>query len=228
MDMPADIVIHWADFFRQHGADLALGLWTTLHICAVAVSAGILLGFMVEILSRNHILRRRILRVYIEIFRGTPLLVQLYLLYFGGPAFGLSLEADTAGTVGLALYAGAYFAEIFRAGFLSIPAGHLEAAHSLGISPLRILWRIELPQMAGLIVPPSVNQIITLMKDSAVLSIITVTEMTKQSTRIMNESFIIVEPLCLLALSYWLLSSLAGWAGRCLEIRLTRHRSLKK
>jgi polar amino acid transport system permease protein len=194
-----------------------------VRICLEAIPAGIILGLAVELAGRIGISVRRALRVYVELVRGTPFLVQLYLLYFGGPALGLVLEAENAGRVGLALYAGAYFAEIFRAGFLSIPKGQAEAARSLGFSPWRILRRIELPQMAVFVLPPSVNQVITLIKDSAILSIITVSELTKQATRIMNEHFVIVEPLCLLALGYWTLSSLAGWIGHALEARLGRH-----
>ncbi len=199
------------------------GLWTTVRICALSILLGLMLGLAVE-LVRQYVKALRVpCRIYIETLRGSPILIQLFLLYYAGPSFGLVLEAETAGIVGLTLYGGAYFAEIYRSGFEAIPKGQLEAAQSLGIGPMRTLWRIKLPQMMPMVLPPIVNQMIILVKDSAVLSIITVPELTKETSKIINETFAIAEPLLVLAFLYWLVVEVISRAGRLLEHKLTRH-----
>ena len=209
--------------FTENTIGFLDALVVTIRICAISISCGIVLGLIVELLRQRVRWLRVPLRCYVEVIRGTPLLVQLFLLYYAGPSIGIVLDAEPAGMVGMTIYSGAYFAEIFRAGFESIPVGQLEAASCLGISPNRTLWRIQLPQMACLILPPSVNLIITLLKDSAMLSIITVPELTKYCTRIMNETFVIAEPLFTLAILYWCLSQVVAALGQRLETRLTRH-----
>mgnify|MGYP000936427416 CR=1 len=199
------------------------GLWTTVRLCALSILLGLALGLALE-LGRQHLrLLRLPCRLYIEFFRGSPILIQLFLLYYAGPGIGLVLDPETAGVAGLALYGAAYFAEIYRSGFEAIPPGQIEAAHCLGIGPLRTLLRIKLPQMTALILPPMVNQAIVLIKDSAVLSIITVPELTKATTKIINETFSIAEPLLVLGVLYWLLVAGLSAAGAGLEARLTRH-----
>jgi len=223
METLASFFAGWQSFITENGPDFAAALWVTIRISLFSVVCGIGLGFLAELGRRIFPWLRTPVACYVEFFRGTPLLIQLYLLYYGGPRLGIVLDAEPAGMLGMSLYAAAYFCEIFRAGFDSIPEGQREAAHCLGIRPWRRLWRIELPQMAQIVLPPSVNQIITLIKDSAVLSIITVAELTKTATRIMNISFEIVMPLCLLALLYWFISEAVAMASNRLEARLTRH-----
>lgn len=199
------------------------GLWITIKICSLSILFGLLLGLGLELLRRHVPALRVPIKGYVEALRGSPILIQLFLIYYVGPSFGLLLEPETAGVLGLSLYGAAYFAEIFRGGFDSIPDGQLEAADCLGIGPIRKLWRITLPQMAALVLPPIVNQAIILVKDSAVLSIITVPELTKETSKIINETFAIAEPLLVLALLYWLLVEALSRAGGLLETRLTRH-----
>ena len=223
MDALTTFLARWQSFLIENGPDFGAALWVTIRISLVAIVCGLALGFAAELGRRICPWLRKPVACYVEFFRGTPLLIQLYLLYYGGPRIGIVLDAEPAGMLGMSLYAAAYFCEIFRAGFESIPEGQREAAHCLGIRPWRRLWRIELPQMAQIVLPPAVNQIITLIKDSAVLSIITVAELTKTATRIMNISFEIVMPLCLLALLYWISSeAVAVLCGKA-EARLTRH-----
>ena len=113
---------------------IAAGLATTLGTWAAGVAIGMLIGFVIAVLQLfcgRWV--RGLLRFYIELFRGTPFLVQLFLLYYGGPSVGLTLEPMTAGVLGLGMYGSAYFAEAFRSGFQSVPPGHLEAASCLGL-----------------------------------------------------------------------------------------------
>jgi polar amino acid transport system permease protein len=199
------------------------GLWTTMYICALSIVLGLVLGLAIELVRQELPWMRMPCRLYVEFFRGSPILIQIFLIYYAGPHFGLLLSPVAAGVVGLALYGAAYYAEIFRSGFEAVPKGQIEAAECLGISPSRVLWRIKLPQMAALVLPPLVNQSIILIKDSAVLSVITVPELTKQTSKIINETFTIAEPLLVLALLYWALVEGLSRLGRLLETSMNRH-----
>ncbi|WP_114815293.1 amino acid ABC transporter permease [Paraburkholderia kururiensis] len=201
------------------GAGFAMTLGTWL----AGVAIGIVLGFAIALLQLfcgRWV--RGALRVYIELLRGTPFLVQLFLLYYGGPSFGITLEPLTAGVLGLGVYGSAYFAEVFRAGFRSVPRGHLEAASCLGFTRWQAVWRIQLPQMAVLIVPALVNLIIVLSKETAVLSIVTVPELTFVLTGIGSATFAFVETLLALCVCYLVLVELASRTGQWAEARLAR------
>lgn len=196
----------------------------TVRVCAIAIFLGLILGLGIALLRRVKFGPLGwCCKGYIEIFRGTPILIQLFLLYYVGPNFGLMLGPEQAGITGLTLYGSAYFAEIFRSGLESIPKAQIEAASSLGIGKVRTFRKIIMPQLTALIMPPSINQAITLLKDSAVLSIITVPELTKITTRIINESFATTEPLIILGLLYWTLAETLSYAGSKMEFRLTRY-----
>jgi len=133
------------------------------------------------------------------------------------------LDALTAGVLGLGANGGAYFAEIFRAGFESIPKGQVEAARMLGLTPWQVLTRVKLPQMLVLITPPSVNQVIIIVKETAILSILTVPELTKAAIRMVGETSAIIEPYVALAAAFWLLVEATSRLGRRIERRVARH-----
>lgn len=213
----------WTAFLETYAPLLLSGLWATIRICFLATLLALPLGLGVALLLRNPARALRgLARLYVEVMRGTPILVVLFLLYYGGPSIGLVLEAEPVGIIGLGLYGAGYFAEIFRAGLQSIPQGQREAARMLGIPSWRILVRIELPQMQRLVTPPVINQVIVLIKESAALSIITVPELTKIGAQIANETFAVIEPYLAVALLYWLLIELIALAGHWLE-RKAKH-----
>jgi polar amino acid transport system permease protein len=202
---------------------LAEGFATTIAVWIGGVLIGMAIGFaiaLLQIFCGKWI--RGFLRAYIEIFRGTPFLVQLFVLYYGGPAFGLSLEPLTAGIVGLGLYGSAYFAEAFRSGFTSVPRGHIEAAECLGFTRLQVIMRVQLPQMLVIIVPALTNLIIVLSKETAVLSVVTVPELTFVLTGIGSEKFAFVETLLALCVCYLVLVEVASRAGQWVELRVGR------
>ena len=216
MSFQPDIVLRYAPL-------LLSGLWTTVYICVLATFLAIAAGLAVALLHGLPTRAVRYLcRTYIEVMRGTPILVILFLLYYGGPSIGLTLDAEPVGIIGLGLYGGGYFAEIFRAGFQSIPAGQIEAARMLGIPRTMIVARIQIPQMLTLIIPPSTNQVIILIKESAILSIITVAELTKNTTQMVNETFAVFEPYVAVAILYWLIIEGVAFAGGMLERRYKR------
>ncbi len=209
------------DMIVQYLPLMLSGLWVTTKICALASVIAILagIGLALMLTSRVAVLRWAAL-VYVETIRGLPILVILFLLYYGGPSFHLTLEAEPIGILGLGFYGASYFAEIFRGGFQAIPPGQIEAARMVGMSNASILRRIQLPQMMGLVVPPSVNQIIVLVKESAVLSIITVAELTKNATQMANETFAVIEPYLFIAVLYWVLIEAISRIGILIERRV--------
>lgn len=209
---------------QQYAPDLLSGLRLTTEIwlagSLIALAVGATLGIPLTF-GRPGL--RIAVRCYVEFFRGTPLLVQLFLLYYGGPRIGLTLSAMAAGLIGLGLYGGAYFAELFRAGFSSIPAGQLEAARSFGYSRRDVIRHIILPQALILMLPPSVNLLVIILKDTAILSVLTIPELTFQVTGMTLETFAFVEPYLALAIGYWVLVEVTARLGQAAEHRLTRH-----
>ena len=201
----------------------ALGVTALTWLGGAAVAVA--LGFLVA-LGRRYGPRalNAVLAAYVELIRGTPFLIQLFLLYYGGPFIGLSLDPVPAGLLGLSVYGAAYFSEIFRAGFEAVPLGHVEAAQCLGLTRAQIVRRILIPEMTMLVLPPTVNMVIVLMKETAVLSIITVPELTFTISNIGSANYAFVESLFLLACFYWGLVELCARLGRVAEKRLTRFR----
>jgi polar amino acid transport system permease protein len=181
------------------------------------------LGFALMLLRQLPVKPLRwIIRAYIEVIRGTPFLIQLFLLYSGGPAIGLRLEATTAGILGLGIYGSAYFAEIFRAGYQAVPKGQVEAALSLGMSYGSILRRVIVPAMLVSTIPAIVNMMAILTKETVVLSIITVPELMYEMQTMAAETFATFETILGMALFYWLLVEVVSRLGRRLEARVTR------
>jgi His/Glu/Gln/Arg/opine family amino acid ABC transporter permease subunit len=193
------LVEHWAVFAR--------GFAITLGCCALAIAAGLVLGAVVALgrLSRRSWLRWPA-SVYVEVVRDTPFLVQAFLVYFLLPRWEIRLPATTAGVIALALYAAAGFAEAIRGAILSVARGQVEAARAAGMSHLLTLRRIVAPQMMGYLVPSLTNQFIGIVKESSVLSIITVPELTMASAVVLGQTFAAVEAYSVVALLYWGLS----------------------
>ncbi|ULJ75768.1 amino acid ABC transporter permease [Rhizobium gallicum] len=201
------------------GAGVTIAIWIF-----GTVAAG-LLGFVVAVARRyGGLALDRALGVIVGILRGTPFLIQIFLLYYGGPFIGLSLDPVPAGLLGLSIYGAAYFSEIFRSGFAAVPKGHIEAAECVGLSQAQIIRRILLPEMTMLVLPPFVNMAVILMKETAILSIITVPELTLTVSAIGSQQYAFVESLFLLALFYWALVEITGKVGHLAETKLSRFR----
>jgi len=208
----------------QYAPQLLKGFELTVIVWLAGSLFAVVLGFALGCALRSkHSGLTFPVRCYVEFFRGTPLLVQLFVAYYGGPSIGITLSAFTVGVVGLGLYGAAYFAEIFRAGFASVPAGQIDAARSFGIPVWSRIRRIILPQMLVLSVPPGITLLIILLKDTAILSIVTVPELTFQVTGMTIETFAFVEPFAVLAALYWALTELVSFLGRRTEYRLGRY-----
>lgn len=155
-----------------------------------AMSLALVLGLAVALarISKSRILRG-ITTVYVEVFRGTPLLVQLVYIYFVLPSIGISLEPIVAGIIGLGLNYAAYLSEVFRTSILSVESGQNEAALSLGYTPNKALWRIVIPQSFTVSLGPIGNYFIAMIKDTALTSVIAVMEILKTANSINSQTF---------------------------------------
>ncbi len=199
---------------------LLTGLWTTMWISAAASVLGLFIGLVAGLMkvSRNYTVSM-LAAIYVEIIRGTPLLVQIFIAYFFiGTVF--NLDRNVAGIGALALFAGAYVAEIVRAGIQSIPKGQMEAARSLGMSTPQAMVEIILPQAFKRILPPLSGQFISLIKDSSLVSVIAITDLTKSGREIITSTFATFEIWLVVAAMYLIVTSLLSQFVFYLERRL--------
>jgi His/Glu/Gln/Arg/opine family amino acid ABC transporter permease subunit len=165
---------------------LALGMVVTLKLTLVGGIGGMLLGLLVALLrmSGSKILKSVAIS-YVTLFRGTPLLLQIFFIYFAVPSLiGLTLDSFPAGVLALSLNAGAYFAEIFRAAIESIPKGQMEAARALGMTHWHAMRKIVIPQTYKRLIPPVVNELAALTKDTSLVSAISLSELLYNTQRL--------------------------------------------
>ncbi len=203
---------------RKYIPLLIRGAGVTIGLSFVSMALAVLLGFA---LCLGKLYGSKIIKVlcasYIEIIRGTPLLIQLYLLYYGLPNLGIELNALVAAVLGLGLNYAAYEAEIYRAGLLSINQGQWDAAQSIGMTKKQSLMHIVLPQAFRTILPPSTNDFIALFKDSSLVSIITVVELTKIYNQAATATFRFLELGLMTAALYFAMSYPLSLWSRHLE-----------
>lgn len=212
------------DLFVRYGPDLLRGFGVTILCWLVGSLGGLALGFVLACLYRWGVAPIRwIIHAYVEVIRGTPFMIQLFILYYGGPHFGLLLTPVQAGILSFIVYGSPYFAEIFRSGFNAVPQGQIEAARCVGLSEATILRRIILPQMLVPITAPLTNFFIILTKETAILSVVTVPELLYETQTMAAETFTYVEPFLVLSLFYWAMVVGTSWVGGKVEARVTRH-----
>jgi polar amino acid transport system permease protein len=201
------------------------GAGVTIMIWILGTIAAAVIGFLMAVARQyGGVLINKALGAVVGVLRGTPFLIQIFLVYYGGPFVGLDLDPLPAGLIGISIYGAAYFSEIFRSGFQAVPKGHIEAGECVGLTKGQIVRRILLPEMTMLVLPPSVNMVVILMKETAVLSIITVPELTATLSAIGSQQYAFVEALSALALFYWVLVEVTGWLGNLAETKLSRFR----
>ncbi len=200
------------------------GLRSTFLIAVVSIALAIVTGI---IACSCRISGIKVLRypaiAYIEIIRSTPLLVQIYFLYFGLPTLGLKVPEIQTGILALMLNSGAYIAEIIRAGISSVDEGQIEAGISSGLNYFQRMRLIILPQALGVTIPPLLGQNIVLVKDTALLSLISVMELTRAGQTMTSERFMPSEAFFTVAFFYmclyFCLKALADWSQRKLIFR---------
>ena len=170
---------------------LLKGLWLTIVLTVISIAIALVLGgiFGLFRVSTNIVLRG-IGTTYVDIFRGTPLLVQAFFIYFGVPAaLNFQMSAFTAGIITLSLNAGAYMAEIVRGGILAVDKGQMEASRSLGISYLKSMRKVVMPQAIRTMIPSYINQFVITLKDTSLLSVIGLAELTQTGRLIIARNF---------------------------------------
>ncbi|MDD2032317.1 amino acid ABC transporter permease [Pseudomonas sp. Fig-3] len=196
------------------------GAALTLFLCLCSIVASSLLGFITALarLSSSAV-AFGIASFYASFFRGTPLLIQILLIYLGLPQLGLVPGAIAAGIIALSLNYGAYLSEIFRAGILGVPHGQREASLALGMGETVIFWRVTLPQAMRTIIPPTTNQFISMLKDSSLISVMGVWEVMFLAQSYGRSSYRYIEMLTTAAIIYWLMSI----ALELIQARMERH-----
>lgn len=199
---------------------LLMGLYITLKISVISIFFAIIIGIVAGILriSGNPILKKLTI-TYIEIIRGTPLLVQIFIFYFFIGTV-LNLDRFSAGVASLAIFAGAYIAEIVRAGIQSISKGQMEAARTLGMNYYQAMRYIVLPQALKRTLPPMAGQFISLIKDSSLVSVISITDLTKAGREVVTSTFSPFEVWFSVAIMYLVLTSTLSFVVQLLERRL--------
>lgn len=212
------------DILWENSGAFSEGLLNTLILFGVsAVFSFMLACFMAFLLEGHDNALRKLLRWVMDVMRMLPFLIYLYLLYYGLPDLGVRLDVWAAGFIALITYHGAYFAEILRAARTSLPVGQAEAAYAHGFVNSKMYWRILLPQMVMSSGPLFGNQLVCLVKDTAFLSIITLTELTAAANEVQAKYFIPLPPFVLVIVLYWMVTlfveAMLGLLGRLAKKR---------
>lgn len=200
----------------ERAPQLLSGLMNTIEISVLGAFFAFLVGIAVTLI---HFRARSVLRIvamtYTALCLGLPLLVLIYVLFYVLPDFGILLEPKVVGVAALALYYGPYFAEVMRSSIQAIPAGQFEAATAVGLPPLRTMRRVILPQALPLMLPPLAGLLIGLIKDTALLSVVSVHEFMYFAKEAVSDTYAPLEIYLTVAFVYWVLTTaLAAATGR--------------
>lgn len=203
---------------------LKAGLLFTVPLTLISFTLGIAVALLTALARLSGVrLLEQLARFYVWVIRGTPLLVQLFIIFYGLPNVGIIIDAFPAAVIGFTLSVGAYGSEIVRAAILSIPKGQWEAASSLGMTKSQALRRIVLPQAGRVSVPPLFNSFISLVKDTSLAATVTVTELFQKAQQITSTTY---EPLalyCEAAVIYLVFSTVLSHLQSRLELRFDRY-----
>ncbi|MFE4827689.1 amino acid ABC transporter permease [Streptomyces sp. NPDC056672] len=202
-------------FIAQHLGELGAGLLRTLAISAIGMAGALVVGVLLGAISTLRIpVARQLITVYVEVFRNTPLLVQIFFLYFALPEIGLRLDSFTVGWLSLLLWGGAYNAENFRAGFEAVEGGYVEACRALGFPRLAAFRQVTLPLGARIALPSVTNILISVFKNSSFMVAISFPELTETAVNIVAVTFRAFEMFLAIGVVYlglvWLMSLGAG------------------
>jgi len=210
-------------FVKEMLPYLLSGAAMTIQMTLISMSLALVLGLVVALLrlSRNRALKM-VSGAYVEIIRGTPLLVQLFIIYYGLPQYGIRLDAFVAGALGLSINYSAYLAEVYRAGILAIDKGQWEAGSSIGLSRSGLLRYVIVPQAARIVLPPIGNYFISMLKDSALVSTISIVELMRAAQLRVAITFRAMDIYLLVALLYFAMSYPCALLIRYFERKVSR------
>ncbi|MDQ0820825.1 cystine transport system permease protein [Arthrobacter sp. V4I6] len=216
--------INWDLVWGSLGPILVGAVTGTIPLALASFGIGLLLALLVALmrLSRNPVFAG-VARMYISVIRGTPLLVQLFVIFYGLPSIGLTISPWPSAIIAFSLNVGGYAAEVIRAAILSVPKGQWEAGHTIGMSRRQSLVRIILPQAARVSVPPLSNTFISLVKDTSLASLILVTELFRQAQQVaaFSQEFMLLYLEA--AVIYWIICLFLSGGQSALEKRLDRY-----
>jgi len=218
------MTVNWELVWSSLGPILMGAVTGTIPVALASFGLGLVLALLVALmrLSRNVVLSA-IARVYISVIRGTPLLVQLFVIFYGLPSVGITISPWPSAIIAFSLNVGGYAAEVIRAAILSVPKGQWEAGHTIGMSRRQTLVRIILPQAARVSVPPLSNTFISLIKDTSLASLILVTELFRQAQQVaaFSQEFMLLYLEA--AVIYWVICLVLAGGQSALEKRLDRY-----
>jgi len=216
--------MNWDLIWSSFGPLITGAVTGTIPLTLASFAFGLVLALVVALmrLSPNWLLSG-IGRFYVSVIRGTPLLVQLFVIFFGLPSIGIRLDPWPSAIIAFSLNVGGYAAEIIRAAILSVPKGQWEAGHTIGMSRPQALLRIILPQAARVSVPPLSNTFISLVKDTSLASLILVTELFRNAQQIAAFSQEFMALYLQAALVYWVICLVLSTAQSAVEKRLDRY-----
>jgi len=216
-------VIDWS-FIHESFFYLLRGAWISLQIAGIAVSIGLVLGTVLALAqtSANKIMRI-LVTIYITIIRGTPMLVQIMIVFFILPHLGISLSAFWSAVLAIGINSSAYLSQIIRSGITSIDKGQWEAAHVLGFSKAQALRYIILPQALQVVLPALGNEFITLLKDSSLASTIGVVELLKEGQIIISRTYKVIPVYLMITLIYLVMTTILSLILAWLEKRMRKH-----
>ncbi len=218
------MTFNWDLVWSSFGPIVGGAVTGTIPLTLASFAFGLLLALIVALLrlSPNKVLSG-VARFYVSVIRGTPLLVQLFVIFYGLPSLGVKLDPWPSAIIAFSLNVGGYAAEIIRAAILSVPKGQWEAGHTIGMSGGQTLLRIILPQAARVSVPPLSNTFISLVKDTSLASLILVTELFRNAQQIaaFSQEFMVLYLEA--ALVYWVVCLALSTAQSALERRLDRY-----
>ena len=204
---------------------LAAGLKWTIVVAVLGMLLALALAVVLVAMRRSSVrLLRAPARIYTEIILGVPILVLLFIVFFVLPEVGVVIDPLPAGLVTLMLYYSPYLAEVIRGALDAVPAGQIEAARTVGMSRFRIAQRVVAPQAIGLMLPPMTGLFIGLTKDTAILSVISVAELTFQAKQVISRTYAPFEIYVLVAAGYWVLTFALESVLRRAENSVTRYR----
>ena len=200
---------------------LSKGLTVTIPLTLASFTLGLALAMVTAFVQVARVpVLRRIARFYIWVFRGTPMIVQLFIVFYGLPGLGLTLDAIPSAIVVFSLNTGAYAAETVRAAIESVPVGQFEAGYMVGMSYLQIMARVVLPQAMRTAFPPLFNTLIGLVKDTSLAANITVVEMFRAAQVIAARTYDVFAMYCEVALLYLLFCTFLTWVQHVCERKL--------
>ncbi|EMW3376190.1 cystine ABC transporter permease [Yersinia enterocolitica] len=202
---------------------LLKGAWFTLQLSLGGMFFGLALGFMLAMMRLSRFLPLSLLSCfYVSIFRGTPLIAQLFMIYYGLPQFGIELDPMPAALIGLSLNTAAYTSETLRAAISSIEKGQWEAAASIGMTRWQTLYRVILPQAGRTALPPLGNSFIGLVKDTSLAATIQVPELFRQAQLVTSRTLEVFTMYLAASLIYWIMATLLSALQNRLEAHVNR------